>query len=123
MTVKTDVDHSDPARPPASSAPPTWMQTPPSSRVAPPVATRPQELPFGSLSWEDFERLCLRLASREGRVDHCQLYGVRGQEQGGIDLYARPRLAAKYRVYQCKREKTFGPAKINAAVEKFLGGS
>ena len=97
--------------------------TPPTSRVAPPVTTRAQELPFGSLAWGDFERLCLRLASREARVEHCQLYGIRGQDQGGIDLYARPSLGAKYRVYQCKREKSFGPAKIRKAVEKFLDGN
>jgi hypothetical protein len=30
---------------------------------------------------------------------------------------------AKYRVYQCNREKAFGPTKIKAAVEKFLNGS
>jgi hypothetical protein len=91
--------------------------------VAPPVATPAQELPFGSLSWEDFERLCLRLAGRDARVEHCQLYGVRGQDQGGIDIFARPTLGAKYRVYQCERERSFGPGKIRAAVERFLEGN
>ena len=103
--------------------PPARLQTPPTSRVTPPVTTRAQELPFGSLAWEDFERLCLRLASREARVEHCQRYGVRGQEQQGIDLYARMSFRAKYRVYQCKKEKAFGPAKIRAAVTKFMKGS
>jgi hypothetical protein len=63
------------------------------------------------------------LASREARVEHCQLYGIRGQDQEGIDLYARLSLGAKYLVYQCKRERTFGPSKIKAAVEKFLKGN
>jgi hypothetical protein len=123
MAATADGDVPDLADPSTCSAPPTWLQSPPSTPVAPPVATRAQELPFGSLAWEDFERLCLRLASREARVEHCQLYGIRGQEQGGIDLYARASLGTKYRVYQCKREKPFGPAKIKAAVEKFLTGN
>src|SRR4051812_34446875 len=123
MTATTDGDVPDPTDPSVSSVPPTWLQTPPSGRVAPPVKTRAQELPFGSLAWEDFERLCLRLASGEGGVEHCQLSGIRGQNQGGIDLFARPSLGVKYRVYQCKREKTFGPAKLKAAVEKFLKGN
>jgi energy-coupling factor transporter ATP-binding protein EcfA2 len=75
------------------------------------------------LTWENFEKLCLRLASREARVEHCQLYGIRGQDQDGIDLYARLSFGAKYRVYQCKKEKAFGAAKIKGAVEKFLNGN
>jgi energy-coupling factor transporter ATP-binding protein EcfA2 len=117
-----DCGHPPTPDPTTLSLPPSWLQTPPSSHVVPPVSTRAQELPFGSLSWENFERLCLRLASRAARVEHCQLYGIRGQDQEGIDLYARPSFGAKYRVYQCKKEKTFGPAKIKTAVEKFLKG-
>lgn len=101
---------------------PSWLETPPLSQINPPVTTRQQELPFEELAWEDFERLCLRLARLEADVEHCQLYGERGQKQGGIDLYARQRLAGQYSVYQCKREKNFGPAKIKAAVTKFLEG-
>lgn len=101
---------------------PSWLETPPLSQVNPPIETRLQELPFGELSWEDFERLCLRLARLEANVEHCQLYGESGQKQEGIDIYARHRFAEKYRVYQCKRVKDFGPAKINDAVSKFLVG-
>lgn len=81
-----------------------------------------QVLPFGELSWEDFERLCLRLVVLEADVEHCQPYGTRGQWQGGIDIYARRRLGEKYAVYQCKRVKEFGPAQIKDAVGKFLKG-
>jgi ABC-type oligopeptide transport system ATPase subunit len=101
---------------------PSWLEEPPSQTISPPVQTRHQELPFGKLAWEDFERLCVRLARLEANVEHCQLYGERGDDQAGIDLYARKTLAAKYTVYQCKREKNFGPAKIEAAVTKFLEG-
>jgi len=65
---------------------PSWLETPPLSLIKPPVTTRLQELPLGELSWEDFERLCLRLARLEANVEHCQLYGERGQKQEGIDL-------------------------------------
>jgi hypothetical protein len=46
----------------SSSAVPAYLNTPPLTVVNPPVVTRAQELPFGELAWEDFERLCLRLA-------------------------------------------------------------
>jgi len=101
---------------------PSWLETPPLSKIKPPVETRPQELPFGELAWEDFERLCLRLVRLESNMEHCQLYGVRGQKQEGIDIYARKTSADKYSVYQCKRVEKFGPAKIKGAVSKFLEG-
>jgi hypothetical protein len=85
------------------------------------VETRAQVLPYESLAWEDFERLCLRCARTESDIERAQLYGIRGQKQAGIDLYARL-ATGEYRVYQCKNEGGFGPAKIGAAVDKFLNG-
>lgn len=79
--------------------------------LTPPVDTREQVLPFDCLAWENFERLCLKLALERGKVDHAVdhaagdretgrmsarearaqggLYGTRGQKQQGIDLYVR----------------------------------
>jgi hypothetical protein len=74
---------------------PSWHHVPAEGGVAPPVRTRAQLLPLGALSWENFERLCLRLAQRESDVEHCQLYGLRGQAQQGIDLYGRLRRGRK----------------------------
>jgi hypothetical protein len=38
---------------------PTWIfDVPDDHHIAPPVETREQELPFGKLSWQNFERLC-----------------------------------------------------------------
>jgi hypothetical protein len=96
--------------------------TPPSSGVNPPVSSNLQELPFNELTWENFEKLCLRLVRLEADVEHCQRYGVQGDEQEGIDLYARQKTVSTYRVYQCKNEKNFGPKKIKDAVTKFLEG-
>jgi hypothetical protein len=101
---------------------PTWLETPANAIPKPPVETRVQELPFGELQWENFERLCLRLVRLESNVEHCQLYGKRGQQQHGIDLYARRRSPDGYSVYQCKREKKFDAGKIKLAVERFLEG-
>ena len=82
----------------SDSSIPSWLATPPLSQINPPVTTRQQELPLEELAWEDFERLCLRLARLEADVEHCQLYGGRGRDQGGIDLYARQKLTGQYSV-------------------------
>ena len=116
MTQKPDTDLG------SSTSIPSWLETPAVSKIDPPVDTKLQELPLEKLRWEDFERLCLRLVRLEASVEHCQLYGERGQKQEGIDLYARQKFAEKYRVYQCKRVQSFGPAKIRKAVSDFLAG-
>lgn len=103
--------------------PPSWLYTPPATLAPPPVVTRAQILPFDQLAWEDFERLCLRLAESEADVEDCRLYGLRGQDQAGIDLYARYRPDGRYRTYQCKRERRFTASKIRDAVSVFLRGT
>jgi hypothetical protein len=89
--------------------------------VAPPTVTREQVLPLGSLSWENFERLCFRLAHRGGDVEDARIYGERGQAQEGIDLYVR-RVTGDYATWQCKRYQEIKAADIKNAVTKFLEG-
>lgn len=104
---------------------PAQLESPPDQQpTAPPVTTRSQELPFGQLTWENFERLCLRIARRDAEVRQCFLYGERGQEQRGIDLigYAGELRNRETRMYQCKRENPFGAAKVKSAVDRFLLG-
>ncbi len=101
---------------------PAWLETPPTSEVEQPVRTNLQELPLDQLRWEDFERLCVRLVRHEADIEHCQLYGERGQKQHGIDIFGRHSGGASYSLYQCKRVQTFGPAAIKDAVDKFLQG-
>jgi hypothetical protein len=91
------------------------------SAVAPPAVTREQALPLDSLSWENFERLCFRLAHRGGDVENARIYGERGQAQQGIDLYVR-RATGDYDTWQCKRYQEVTPADIRDAVTKFLEG-
>jgi len=107
----TDLDHV-----------PTYLESPPNLPIAPPVVTRQQTLPLQELLWENFERLCLRLARLNGDVEHCRLYGTRGQKQQGIDLYARRTSSEKYRAYQCKRYEQFTAGDIKDAVKKFRKG-
>ena len=89
--------------------------------VAPPTVTREQVLPLGSLSWENFERLCFRLAHRCGDVEDARIYGERGQAQEGIDLYVR-RATGDYETWQCKRYQEVRTTDIKEAVTKFLEG-
>ena len=101
---------------PAVTSPPDGV--PP----APPVSTRAQCLPFGQLTWENFERLCHRLVSLEGDVEHCARYGRQGDAQAGIDIYAR-HVSGRYHCLQAKRHQSFSAAQIRDAVDLFLGGS
>src|ERR1035441_4504936 len=103
---------------------PTWLETPVTDvpPTSPPVQSRPQVLPLNELSWEHFERLCLRYVRSRASVVTSQLYGVRGQNQHGIDLYVRLTEPARYEVYQCKRVETFEVDDIANAVGKFLNG-
>jgi len=87
-----------------------------------PVQTKIQELPFKSLSWEDFERLTLRYVERSGELEYCHLYGTRGQKQEGIDLFARHELDEFYTVYQCKRYQKYTVSDIQSAISTFLKG-
>ena len=121
---------------------------PPVEGIDPPVETRVQVLPFESLAWENFERLCLRLAMERGEVDHsvdhagddpadgrrsardARLYGTRGQDQQGIDLYVRlppaPEPVSAERRYLCLQSRRIAkltPAMLRKAVTDFLAGS
>ena len=52
----------------------------------------------------------------------CRLYGVHGQAQKGIYLYAR-HVDGSYLVVQCKRSSdAFTPGEITEAVNTFLAG-
>ncbi len=85
-----------------------------------PIATRLQKLPLTGLTWENFERLCVRLVKKDPEAEFVQAYGLRGQDQEGIDLYIRKRSNGRYVVWQCKRYQDFKKAEIAKAVRKFL---
>lgn len=101
---------------------PGRIATPPSGVFpAPPVQSTIMMLPFGSLTWENFERLCYQLALSQGVFDHVALYGKQGQAQEGIDIFAR-KPDGRYVVWQAKRYATYKPSNLKTAVETFLAG-
>jgi len=93
---------------------PDWLLHDPEGSIPPPpVVTRPTKLPFTKLQWRDFERLCRRLAERNGNVEHVLSYGTPGQAQFGIDILVR--LAdGTYEVWQTKRYRRIEPADVRA---------
>ena len=95
-------------------------QPPTGGKPVPPARTSLQELPFGELHWSDFEKLCERLASLEGEPERVARYGVGGQDQAGIDVYARLPGGGGYVVYQCKHHATIYASTIRNAVDEFL---
>jgi hypothetical protein len=79
-------------------------------------------LPFGELTWENFERLCYRLAGRAARVEYVARYGRSGQAQQGIDLFAR--LAnGRYEVWQAKRYQAIRATQVRVIVDTFRAGA
>jgi len=89
--------------------------------ISPPVETRHQELPLQSLSWENFERLCFRMAGKKNQAEYWARYGRQGQAQEGIDIYVRL-TDGKYESWQCKRYKNFKKSDVKKAVDLFLEG-
>ncbi|WP_271009435.1 NACHT domain-containing protein [Paucibacter sp. B51] len=87
-----------------------------------PVATREQVLPFGRLTWENFERLCYRLVRLDADVEHAARYGRQGDAQEGLDIYVRQG-NGRYHCVQAKRHKAFSSAQLAEAVDLFLAGS
>jgi len=106
----------DPVLDPDLNAPPDGVP------VCPPVTTRPQILPFGALTWENFERLCYRIASQGQRVEHLARYGRSGQAQQGIDIFARL-TSAKYQVWQAKRYSSITAGDIRTIIKTFRAGT
>ncbi|MGV0771858.1 NACHT domain-containing protein [Mycobacterium syngnathidarum] len=122
----------------ASEVRPAWLWGPPDEQpsVAPPVTTRPDRLPIHELSWQNAERLFLRLLEKQGHVQWAKLFGTSGQDQDGIDAYARLSApvevaaggvqgslqARSYAVLQSRRIKTLHPSGITGAVSEFLAG-
>jgi hypothetical protein len=102
---------------------PSWLETPATTIPASLLTiTRPQILPLNDLTWENFERLCLRYVRRRGSVVRTQLYGVKGQAQDGIDLYVRLVEPSRYEVYQSKKLEKLTAGDIAKATEKFVEG-
>lgn len=94
------------------------------------MQTRSALLPVGDLTPENAERLFTRLLETEAHIEHATLYGLPGQAQAGIDVYARtvPSLDATataekgFVALQSRRVKSLTAASITSAVADFLAG-
>jgi hypothetical protein len=63
-----------------------WLWTPPTEQPQPPpVLTRLPQLPVDGLTWENVERLFLRMLERLDGVQWAKLYGTRGQDHADLD--------------------------------------
>ena len=137
-----------PAADPRDAA--TWLLAPSHLLVRsappdlpPPVETRPHLLPVDQLSWESFERLCLRLLKQDAELIHVsvasavaqatapvvRLYGSRGQAQSGIDAFARDPLVPgeappdrRFVSLQARRTKKCSPRALKSSIHDFLEG-
>lgn len=103
---------------------PAWLKSPPEGGFPPPpIDTHAQTLPYGELTWENFERLIRRVVRREATIAECWVYGDRGQKQHGLDILAsRHQTPGEFACYQCKRVKEFSADDIKKAVDTFLDG-
>jgi NACHT domain len=103
---------------------PSWLAQPATAGLdRPPTRTRLQILPFHELEWENFERLCYRLARFAGDVEQwAALFGGRGQKQDGIDIYVRRPDVSRYACWQSKRYDRLTVSALKAAVTEFEQG-
>ena len=116
--------------PHTTSGTPSWLLTPATGGgVTLPVQRLNQLLPLSELAWEDFERLCLRLLRIEVGAVRAALYGLPGQAQHGIDVYAisptTPDDTATSRHYvtlQSRRISNVTPSNLESSVDDFLKG-
>lgn len=74
---------------------------------------------FHELSFENFQRLCREILAHEPGVRSCDLYGISGQAQRGIDLLA-PLEAEGSIGGECKCYTEFTPRHMEEAVQRFL---
>lgn len=87
--------------------------------AAPPAAPG-QPIPFHQFDDRTFEKLCREIIDREPNTVTCELYGVPGQKQHGIDLLAPLHQRSHYDVAQCKNYREFPPRLIRKASDDFF---
>jgi hypothetical protein len=86
-----------------------------------PPGIRPGEIPpFHRIGEYVFQDLCRDLFDAEPDIAVCEIYGVRGQSQDGIDLIARRKNNDGIELGQCKCYEDFPPRYIRNASDEFF---
>lgn len=88
-----------------------------------PIVGNHMLLPLEKMSWEDFEKLCLRMVEFvEGfDIGDCEIFGRQGQKQDGIDIYGL-RENGRYYTFQCKKYESISASDLNKIVSDFEEG-
>lgn len=94
------------------------LEQKPVSITPAPRAASAHQLPLHELGWSDFEGLLWRVMRDVEGLGDARIYGVPGQKQQGIDLVARSG-DDRGVALQSKRVSTFGPTKVQAAIDEF----
>lgn len=81
------------------------------------------ELPIKEMSWENFEKLCLKIINEVEKfpIVECDILGRKGQKQYGIDIYARLGIDS-YNSYQCKRYQKISTSELESFFNDFEKG-
>lgn len=88
--------------------------------MMPPGIRTGETPPFHKLNEYVFQELCRDLLDAEPDITICEVYGVRGQSQDGIDLLAHRTAGDGIEVGQCKCCEDFPPREIRKASDEFL---
>jgi hypothetical protein len=97
---------------------PSWLWLQPAGAFEPPVVTQLLTLDFTKITWSDFERLTLEVATSVDGLRSPRLYGNPGQSQDGIDFYGQ--IGKRNMCYQARRlEGNPSPELLTNAVADF----
>jgi hypothetical protein len=91
---------------------------PPDEIVEPPVDPQLEYLPTDQMSWENFERLLLRVAQDVRGLRSVRRYGTPGQAQKGLDVIGVNNYD-KAEGIQSKRRNSFTKNDLDNAVKKY----
>jgi hypothetical protein len=87
--------------------------------MQPPISST-SAFPLHELGEYAFQELCRDLFDEEPGIAICEVYGLRGQSQDGIELIAHRKIGSEIEVGQCKCYRTYTGAKIEKASDEFL---
>ena len=76
-----------------------------------------KSFPLDALTWEEFEKFSYYFLSALYPEEKVHRLGGPGHTQEGADLCVT--FKNNYHDFQCKREKSFGAAKVNRAIEEY----